>query len=330
MISADSEFRWMEASGEIVRLSVGGKVFTTYVNTISQYGDSLFAVMLSGRYKLNYDEGAIFLDRDPKLFKHILNFLIEKDKWEPPTDFFTRKRLLQEFDYFSIPAPFSLLEKFSSSSILTYQSQQTLFSYMEEDFLLIETVQSPHHEQQHNNNINNNNDKDNQNIYQLENLQNKKVIDVLRNINYTPFKLIYSTTSGNFKNKDFHDHCDNKGPTFCIIRFRSGIVAGGYTSQSWQSTPLQTFVSDKTAFLFFYQRGDDITKLAANNFQTAISYHADFGPIFGDYQLSVGEVSLFRYDRSCLDFSSPSSSVVVPFQSRRTTPFLFMEVFALQ
>ncbi|XP_041351393.1 BTB/POZ domain-containing protein KCTD3-like isoform X2 [Gigantopelta aegis] len=67
-------------SGEIINLNVGGKRFSTSRQTLTWVPDSFFTSMLSGRISTLKDEtGAIFIDRDPKLFQHVLNFLRTKD-----------------------------------------------------------------------------------------------------------------------------------------------------------------------------------------------------------------------------------------------------------
>ncbi|KAL8152423.1 hypothetical protein V2J09_010183 [Rumex salicifolius] len=64
----------------VVRLNIGGKKFSTTVDTLTQREpDSMFAAMFSGRHTINHDaeKGYIFFDRDGKHFRHILNWLRE-------------------------------------------------------------------------------------------------------------------------------------------------------------------------------------------------------------------------------------------------------------
>ena len=63
---------------DLVHLNVGGQRFSTSKNTlISLQGEeTFFTSLLSGRISSNMDEtGAYFIDRDPELFRMILNFL---------------------------------------------------------------------------------------------------------------------------------------------------------------------------------------------------------------------------------------------------------------
>ena len=60
----------------IIKLNVGGKVYHTTMETLKKDSNSMLALMFSGRFKLSEDDtGAYFIDRDGKLFRHVLNFL---------------------------------------------------------------------------------------------------------------------------------------------------------------------------------------------------------------------------------------------------------------
>eukprot|EP00092_Neocalanus_flemingeri_P020181 GFUD01021852.1.p1 GENE.GFUD01021852.1~~GFUD01021852.1.p1 ORF type:complete len:711 (-),score=193.62 GFUD01021852.1:199-2331(-) len=64
------------SSTEIIHLNVGGRRFSTSRQTLTQVQDTFFTGLLSGRIQTLKDEqGAIFIDRDPELFRLILNYL---------------------------------------------------------------------------------------------------------------------------------------------------------------------------------------------------------------------------------------------------------------
>jgi len=61
----------------VVRLDVGGMMFSTTVGTLTQRDtSSMLAVMFSGRRRVPMDskKGAVFIDRDGTHFRHILNW----------------------------------------------------------------------------------------------------------------------------------------------------------------------------------------------------------------------------------------------------------------
>ena len=65
-------------TNDIVHLNVGGQRFSTSKRTLLsvQGEETFFTSLLSGRISSNEDEnGAIFIDRDPTLFRLILNYL---------------------------------------------------------------------------------------------------------------------------------------------------------------------------------------------------------------------------------------------------------------
>jgi len=62
-----------------VKLDVGGKVFSTSLSTVTNGKSGYFSAMFSGRWQVAYQEGEIFIDRDPLGFPHILNLLRGED-----------------------------------------------------------------------------------------------------------------------------------------------------------------------------------------------------------------------------------------------------------
>ncbi|XP_052869861.1 SH3KBP1-binding protein 1 isoform X2 [Anopheles cruzii] len=66
--------------GDIVHLNVGGTRFSTSRQTLTWVPDTFFTSLLNGRISSLRDEtDAIFIDRDPKLFSLILNYLRTKE-----------------------------------------------------------------------------------------------------------------------------------------------------------------------------------------------------------------------------------------------------------
>lgn len=68
------------SSSDIIHLNVGGQRFSTSRQTLTWIPDTFFTAMLNGLISTNRDEqGSIFIDRDPKLFSIILNYLRTKE-----------------------------------------------------------------------------------------------------------------------------------------------------------------------------------------------------------------------------------------------------------
>lgn len=90
---------------EIVRLNVGGQLFTTLRSTLCSVPGSMLEAMFSGRFgipAMRDDSGAYFLDRDPIYFEFILSYL--RDPRNRPSAKSNQSRLgiLREFEYFGL------------------------------------------------------------------------------------------------------------------------------------------------------------------------------------------------------------------------------------
>ncbi|GMY20261.1 FH protein interacting protein FIP2 [Fagus crenata] len=90
-------------SSSLVRLNIGGKKFCTTVDTLTQREpDSMLAAMFSGRHTLCQDpeKGYLFVDRDGKHFRHILNWL--RDSVVPTLKDTEYSELLREAEYYQL------------------------------------------------------------------------------------------------------------------------------------------------------------------------------------------------------------------------------------
>ncbi|GAM27885.1 hypothetical protein SAMD00019534_110610 [Acytostelium subglobosum LB1] len=97
-------------SSKKIKLDVGGKIFATTVSTLTKHPDSMLAAMFSSRFELpTDDDGRIFIDRDGKLFGHILAYLRDGPLWVPPGNQELRKRLEIEFSYYGLTGPLAPL-----------------------------------------------------------------------------------------------------------------------------------------------------------------------------------------------------------------------------
>ncbi|KAH3732107.1 hypothetical protein Pelo_17060 [Pelomyxa schiedti] len=100
-------------SGGIVKLNVGGRVFTTTRTTLSmpshcggggECSSSFFTVLLSGKFSSTLDEtGAFFIDRNGDLFAPILDFMRTGLLFVPPT--LNPDAVYNEAEYYQIQLP---------------------------------------------------------------------------------------------------------------------------------------------------------------------------------------------------------------------------------
>ena len=113
--------------------------------------------------------------------------------------------------------------------------------------------------------------------------------------------LIYKGTRDGFSSKQFHNSCDNQGPTMTIIQSRDGsYLFGGYTSMSWKTR--QTYIQDdQNPFLFTLTNPHSIspTKYSIKMPNHAIYDNLNLGPTFGaGHDLSVSNYSQVNQNSS--------------------------------
>ncbi|KAL6228523.1 hypothetical protein ACLB2K_002472 [Fragaria x ananassa] len=88
-------------SSSPIRLNIGGKKFYTTITTLTQRDpDSMLAAMFSGRHTLSHEKGYVFVDRDGKHFRHILNWL--RDGVVPILKDSIFAELLREAEYYQL------------------------------------------------------------------------------------------------------------------------------------------------------------------------------------------------------------------------------------
>lgn len=95
--------------------------------------------------------------------------------------------------------------------------------------------------------------------------------------NQISFKLLYRGSRDGFGAKNFHQKCDNQGPTLVVIKSNHGKVFGGFTDVDWDSS--NTWKTTNNAFLFSMDRK---AKYHVKSPKDAILCYLDRGPTFGN------------------------------------------------
>ena len=88
---------------DIIKLNVGGRIFMTKRRTLCACPDSMLGRMFepdSEFAKPAEIDGCVFLDRDPEMFGHILNYLRSKRFFFLKMNSFDLHQLMNEADYF--------------------------------------------------------------------------------------------------------------------------------------------------------------------------------------------------------------------------------------
>ena len=91
-------------------------------------------------------------------------------------------------------------------------------------------------------------------------------------------ELLYRGTRDGDLAKNFHEKCDNKGPTLTLCKEKSeNIIFGGYTEAEWDSQERHPKY-DENAFIFSLTYNK---KFVSKNYQNSIGCNKDTGPVFG-------------------------------------------------
>ena len=105
--------RFNKMQNEVIVLDVGGKKFTSSLQTMLAEPDSLLGRMFSGRHPQEIQkDGSIFIDRDGTHFGIILNYLrgAITSKKQLPDDLNTLSRLSCEIQYYELKGLLNIIE----------------------------------------------------------------------------------------------------------------------------------------------------------------------------------------------------------------------------
>lgn len=98
-------------SSEIVKLNVGGVVYTTTRATLCKHPNSMLGAMFNGSMSTHLDEnGCVFIDRDGEMFKFILNYL-RCSRLTLPNDFRDLDLLSAEADFYQVTSLIEHIEE---------------------------------------------------------------------------------------------------------------------------------------------------------------------------------------------------------------------------
>ena len=245
-----------------VTLDVGGDKYTTSVETLTREKETFFTALFSKQWQLERDpdDKSIFIDRDGKLFNHVLAYLrtgrvpIETMNNEP-----LRQLLIIEAEYFRLH---NLIHQLTEPERKEIEDQLFVDSCFP-DGTLLETEQ-------------------------------KRKLNEFYGKNDQRWELIYKASRDGFDANAFHSRCDNQGATITLIQSSNNYLFGGYTATPWTSDG--SYKGDTSAFLFTLINPHAIppTKYMTNpaNVQYAVHHNGGYGPTFGGgHDLNVANSS---------------------------------------
>lgn len=102
-----------------VSLNVGGEIYTTTLDTLTRCRDSMLGAMFTGQISTLRDKrGNVFIDRDGKVFRHILNYL-RSSSLDLPEGFSELPLLRREADFFQVRPLLEEIRRWESSGPLS-------------------------------------------------------------------------------------------------------------------------------------------------------------------------------------------------------------------
>ena len=128
--------------------------------------------------------------------------------------------------------------------------------------------------------------------------KNEFIQKILEWSGYKKMELIYRGSRDGTKSKNFHDKCDNKGPTIVLCKNDKGNIFGGYCPIHWKSEG--GFQSNSESFIFTLTNIYNIepTKFNRGNDQNHIYFGIDYGAWFGNYG-NVGFYQDYSLNNNC-------------------------------
>lgn len=112
---------------QMIVLNVGGKKFTTSLQTITAEPGSMLGIMFSGHHIIKKQaDGSIFIDRDGTHFDIILNYLRGNitSKEHLPDDRNTLSQLSCEVQYYKLKGLLGIIEPIENEQITTAEMDQ--------------------------------------------------------------------------------------------------------------------------------------------------------------------------------------------------------------
>ena len=199
-----------------VNLNVGGRRFTTSLQTLTKDPNSMLAAMFSGKFELKpFEDGALFIDRDGTHFRYILNYL-RTGKLTLPTDATFAKELLEEAEFYQIQGMID--ELVPSKSILPPSTPIEIFLQSEI-------------------------------LTNYEELQ--RVLKAWLSPLQGKWRLLFRASRDGFAAETFHSKCDNLGPTATIVK-SGNYIFGGFTDVSWTRSKFARIYSSFRLYFFIY------------------------------------------------------------------------------
>jgi len=127
----------------------------------------------------------------------------------------------------------------------------------------------------------------NNNFYKLSSIINdkndfdliNKWIEEAINKNQIKYELIFKMSENGTKSSDFHEYCDNKGPTLTLVKTTKNKIFGGFTPLNWSLEG--GFLNDLSNLTFIFSLNQKKKYKMINKNGYGIACSNNIGPKFG-------------------------------------------------
>ena len=105
---------------------------------------------------------------------------------------------------------------------------------------------------------------------------------LLKWTNSKSLELLYRGTRDGTQPENFHNLCDNKGPTITLFKNEKGNIFGGYASISWKNNGGYQSAPDSFIFTLTNIHNTEPIKFTSKNDKREVNHFSNFGPWFGN------------------------------------------------
>ena len=105
---------------------------------------------------------------------------------------------------------------------------------------------------------------------------------ILKWCGFSGMELLYRGSRDGTTSRNFHNRCDNKGPTICLYKNDKKNIFGGYTSIPWTTDGKHHKSNDCFLFTLTNIYGIEPTIFPYKNNSESVFHRADRGPNFGN------------------------------------------------
>ena len=145
---------------------------------------------------------------------------------------------------------------------------------------------------------------------------------------YKKMELLYRGTRDGKSCNDFHNKCDNKGPTICLYKSEKGYIFGGYSPISWTSSGNWKELNDSFIFTLtnIYDKSTKFPHIEGND---SVYHYSSHGPTFNDFYIKDNFKYELNFPRCYKDVLGKGKSIFTGDNNDSSLNIKEIEVFKL-